>query len=208
MKGVPQQIKWSPNPNQRVSTAIVGDKHIVHVDADTLKSTMISFSAQYGKVTTYQWFTDKYLIVGHANGIVSLISLAPNEIGFEKSSINIGNMPVEYIAVNTEVQKICVGAMGSLKFFNLQDWTELVTERLDITQNAGKIIEIHWTPDGSIMTVSTSNGYFFGFLTVIPCLFSAFDNFAGLLSSLTEISVVDCSRNNMLVCKTDLDIEP
>ena len=58
------------------------------------------------------------------------------------------------------------------------------------------------------MTVSTSNGYFFGFLTVIPCLYSAFDNYAALLSSLTEISVVDCSKNNMLVSKTDLDIEP
>lgn len=67
---------------------------------------------------------------------------------------------------------------------------------------------MHWTGDGSIMTVATSNGYFLGFLTVIPSLCSAFDTYAGLLSSLTEVSVVDCSKNNQVVAKTDLEIEP
>jgi len=208
VKGTPSQIRWSPNSQQRICTAIIGDKHIVHVDADTLKNTMISFSPQYGKVTTYKWFTDQFLVVGHSTGVVTLISLNPNEIGMEKNSINAGSVPIECISVNADVQKLCVGAMGSVKFFSLEDWSEIVTERLEITQNAGKINDIHWTPDGSIMTLSTSGGYFFGFLTVIPCLYSAFDNFAGLLSSLTEISVVDCARQNMLVSKTDLDIEP
>lgn len=58
------------------------------------------------------------------------------------------------------------------------------------------------------MTITTGNGYFFGFLTVIPSLCSAYDIHAGLLSSLTEISVVDCGRNNMIVAKANLDIEP
>lgn len=58
------------------------------------------------------------------------------------------------------------------------------------------------------MTVTTGNGYFFGFLTVVPSLCSACNINVALLSSLTEISVVDCSRNNMIVAKTNLDIEP
>ena len=58
------------------------------------------------------------------------------------------------------------------------------------------------------MSVTTGNGYFFGFLTVVPSLCSANDTYAALLSSLTEISVVDCSSNNMIVAKTNLEIEP
>jgi len=58
------------------------------------------------------------------------------------------------------------------------------------------------------MTLTTSGGYFLGFLTVIPQLFSAHRQYAALLSSLTEVSVVDCSRNNMVVGKSELEIEP
>lgn len=58
------------------------------------------------------------------------------------------------------------------------------------------------------MTITTANGYFFGFLTIAPSLCSAFDTHAALLSSLTEVMVVDCAKNNMIVAKTNLDIEP
>jgi WD repeat-containing protein 19 len=67
---------------------------------------------------------------------------------------------------------------------------------------------MHWTKDGSIMSVTTSGGYFFGFLTVVPHIFSAFHQYAAILSSLTEVSVIDCSRNNMIIGKADLEIEP
>lgn len=71
-------------------------------------------------------------------------------------------------------------------------------------KSCGKITRIHWTSDGSILTIATSNGYFMGFLTVIPSLYSAFDQHAAILSSLTEVSVVDCAKNNMVVAKTEL----
>ena len=67
---------------------------------------------------------------------------------------------------------------------------------------------MHWTKDGTIMSISTNSGYFLGFLTVVPQLYSAYKSYAALLSSLTEVSVVDCARNNMIIGKTDLDIEP
>ena len=85
---------------------------------------------------------------------------------------------------------------------------EVAGETLEITKSAGKVSQLDWTPDGSILTVTGQSGYYFGFLTVIPQLYASFDNYACLLSSLTEISVVDCTRNNMIVSKTELDIEP
>ena len=75
-------------------------------------------------------------------------------------------------------------------------------------KSCGKITRIHWTKDGSILTVTGSNGYFMGFLTVIPNLNSAYDHYAAILSSLTEVSVIDCSKNNMIVAKVELEIEP
>jgi len=90
----------------------------------------------------------------------------------------------------------------------MSDWTECVADRIEITKSCGKITRIDWTKDGSILTVTTSNGYFLGFLTVIPNIFASYETNVALLSSLTEISVVDCAQNNMAISKTELEIEP
>ena len=98
--------------------------------------------------------------------------------------------------------------MGVIKFYSTNDWVEQVRERLEITKSAGRITQLNFSKDGTILSVTTSNGYFFGFLTQIPSVCSASDNYAALLSSLTEISVVDCVKNNMIVAKATLDVEP
>ena len=107
-----------------------------------------------------------------------------------------------------EVGKIAVASQGSVRLINMGDWKEVPADRIEITKQGGKVTKIDWTSDGSILTVTTSNGYFMGFLTVIPQLFSAYDSYVSLLSSLTEVSVVDTSQNNMVIAKTDLDFEP
>ena len=158
---------------------------------------------------TYQWYGEDHIIVGFANGIVALISVSPESMGKEISTISVGpSGPIDAICVNADIQKMAIAQMGIIKFYSLDDWSEQVGERLEITKSAGKITNLHWTRDGSILSVSTGNGYFFGFLTVIPSLCAAHETYAALLSSLTEISVVDCSKNNMIVAKTNLDVEP
>ena len=67
---------------------------------------------------------------------------------------------------------------------------------------------MHWTKDRSIISLTTSSGYFVGFLTVVPQLFSAYKSSAALLSSLTEVSIIDVARNNMIIGKAELEIEP
>ena len=75
-------------------------------------------------------------------------------------------------------------------------------------KSAGKISSLIWSKDGSIMTVGTYQGYFLGFLTIVPSLYSSFDTYACLMSTLTDIQVVDCARNNMICAKGALPVEP
>ena len=170
---------------------------------------MINFNAAQGKVLLFQWYGEDHIIVGFSTGIISMISVAPESMGTEKASINVGgSAQIEAISICYDLQKLAVAQMGVIKFYSMADWSEFTGERLEITKSAGKITDIHWSRDGSIMTITTGNGYFFGFLTVIPSLCSAYDINAALLSSLDEISVVDCGRNNMIVAQTKLDTEP
>jgi hypothetical protein len=106
------------------------------------------------------------------------------------------------------MKKLAIASQGSIRFYCFDSWQEESQDRIDVPKSTGQIAQVHWTRDGSIMTVSTNGGYFMGFLTVVPQLFGAHRQYAALLSSLTEVSVIDCGRNNMLIGKAEVEIEP
>ena len=206
------QVRWCPyrdiNKPKRVCAAIIGGKQMLYLKPEDQKHFMFNFHANFGKALTFEWYEDNKIVIGFSSGMVSMVSTRSNELGQELNQVQVGNAPIEAINVNAELGKLAVASQGVIRFFGLQDWNEIVTEKIEITRGCGKITKLHWTRDGSIMTVTTQSGYFLGFLTVIPSLNSAFDTYAALLSSLTEISVVDCSKNNMVVAKAELKIEP
>ena len=169
---------------------------------------MFNFSSNYGKAVVFSWLDDNKLIIGFSSGTISMVSTKSNALGQELASASIGNVAIESIAVNADLGKIAVASQGTIRFLQLADWQEVQADRIEITKSCGKITKLYWTKDGSIMTVTTSNGYFVGFLTVIPSLFSSYETNVGLLSRLTEVSVIDCIKNNQILAKVALDIEP
>ena len=78
------------------------------------------------------------------------------------------NSPIEKIAINHEIKKVAICSLGQIKFFNYQNWQEETSDRIDITKSSGTMTKLHWTKDGTIMTCTTTGGYFLGFLTVVP----------------------------------------
>ena len=207
-----QSVKWCPYKDpakpKKVCAALVGGKSILYLKPETQEHFMFNFGANYGKAVTFEWFGENTMIIGFSTGVVSMVSTKANELGQELAVASVGNMVIESLNVNQELNKIAVACQGSIRFIQMSDWTECVADRIEITKSCGKITRIDWTKDGSILTVTTSNGYFLGFLTVIPNLFSSYETNVALLSSLTEISVVDCAQNNMVIAKTELEIEP
>lgn len=132
----------------------------------------------------------------------------PGALGKELHSFRPSMSPIEQIQINQEVRKIAIASQGNIKFYSLDTWIEESQDRIDVQKSAGSITKMHWTKDGSIISVTTNSGYFLGFLTVVPQLFSAHRHYAAILSSLTEVSIIDCARNNMIIGKTELEIEP
>jgi len=66
------------------------------------------------------------------------------------------------------LKKVAVACQGSIKFFNIDTWTEDTAERIEIVKGCGIISQLDWTKDGSILSVTTLGGHFMGFLTVVP----------------------------------------
>jgi WD repeat-containing protein 19 len=205
-------VKWcpfrDPSKPKRVCAAIVGGKNMLYLKPEDAKHFMFNFHANYGKATIFEWYGDSRLLIGFSSGMLSLISTRSEDIGQELNAMSTGNSPIETMVINTELNKCATASNGVIRFYDLNSWTEVPSERFEIQKGCGKITKMHWTSDGSIMTITTSSGYFLGFLTVVPSLCSALDMHAALLSSLTEVSVVDCQKSNVVVAKTDLEMEP
>jgi WD repeat-containing protein 19 len=134
--------------------------------------------------------------------------MSPSNLGKEMKDMRPSNTPIEAICINNDLDKVAIASMGSIKFYSTKTWVESSEDRIDISKNSGQITQMHWTKDGSIISLTTSQGYFVGFLTVVPQLFSAYKSYAALLSSLTEVSIIDVARNNMIIGKAELEIEP
>ena len=181
---------------------------MLYLRPEDQKHFLFKFHDNFGKALTFEWFDHNRLIVGFSSGIVSMISTKSTEPGKELAQVQVGNNPIECISVNGDLKKLAVATQGAVRFFSLTDWAELHADKIEIMKNCGKITRLHWTKDGSILTITTATGYFMGFLTVIPSLYAAWDKYAATLSSLTEVSVIDCPQNNMLIAKAELDIEP
>lgn len=183
-------------------------KFIIIIDIETTQNVEISFASGYGKLVDYEWFGDGYIATTFTNGIVSIISTHKEEIGREVQTLNVFNGAVEAMCINESLGKLAVAAHGTIKFYNMNDWTECKSEQITINSDIGKITKLEWTKDGQILTISSSNGYLYGFLMIIPSLNAASFQHIAYLSSLSEVSIIDCSRQYLVVGKIDLDIEP
>lgn len=70
------------------------------------------------------------------------------------------------------------------------------------------ICGLAWCPDGQILSVATATGDVFNFLTRMPTVHASCGSRVAYLSSLREVSVIDCSRSLERPSRVPVDIEP
>lgn len=180
VKGPPQQLIWAKPKKDKVEeskstvekevSAIINKKMLILLNIETTHNAEITFSAQYGKIIDYQWFGDGYVAATFTNGIVSIISTHEVEIGNEIHSLNLFNSSIEAMIINESLGKMAVAAHGTIKIVNMNDWSEVKSDEINISGDVGRITALSWTGDGQILTCTTSNGGFYGYLMVIPSL--------------------------------------
>jgi len=77
----------------------------------------------------------------------------------------------------------------------------------------GPVKKMVWTTDGQMLTVCTSAGLLLGFLMVIPNLFASYKNRIAFLTSLSDVSIIDCNQGTsdsdiVKITTVNLDNEP
>ena len=71
----------------------------------------------------------------------------------------------------------------------MANWQEVKSEALYLDKNDGMAETVGWSPDGQILSVSTSNGFVVNYLARMPTIHDSCGSRVGYVSSLREISV-------------------
>ena len=85
IKGAPTDIKWLPKKQgeeeQRFGAMVINNTSVNIVHPETQQITEVSFAKNYGKVVTFCIAGEGYLVMAFNNGITSVVSTMPGQVG-------------------------------------------------------------------------------------------------------------------------------
>ncbi|XP_033222946.1 WD repeat-containing protein 19 isoform X2 [Belonocnema kinseyi] len=147
----------------------------------------LTFQKRYGRIVSYKWYGDGYILVGFEGGYVVAISTHIKEAGQELFQVKNHRDCLNDIALNNIAGKVATCGDNTVKVHSLQSLEE--TEKvINIAGETGVNI-VEWSADGTMLAAVTYSGNVFIYLTEIPKLRSVCGNKIAILTSLTEVTV-------------------
>ena len=195
MKFEPKLIKWArqkTNENRRTESTIStvqNNKTLLMYDFKKKNNPIeLALDHEYGNIITYQWFGDGYIAIGFSKGYLSIISTHMTEIKNEVYSTQLFKNGFDDLSVCEEVNRIAVAGENVVRIFDKNTFKEIVEERIEISNQSGRISKIQWSDSGQILLVSTFLGSIFAFNVIISETFSISGNYFSTLLSLNEVA--------------------
>lgn len=106
--------------------------------------------------------------------------------------------------------KICMAGEGKVKVYSATDFKEIVQETFDIPQGVGKVSKMEFSQDGSLLLVTTMNGFVFGYMLSTNMLVANCNELTAVLGTLTEVTILACSskKRGAAITTVELEAEP
>lgn len=181
LKSDPKMIKWArqkTNENKNSFTTIstvLNNKTILIYDIKKKSNPIeLALDSDYGNIVTYQWFGDGYIAIGFSKGYISIISTHMNEIKNEVHSMQPFKNGLDDLSVCEDVNRIAIAGENTVKIYDTNIWSEIVEEKIEISNQAGRISKIQWSTTGHILIISTYLGSIFAFNVIVNDVYAVY----------------------------------
>jgi WD repeat-containing protein 19 len=209
LKADPKMIRWarqktndSKSSYTTIST-VLSNKTILIYDIKKKSNPIeLALDSDYGNIVTYQWFGDGYIAIGFTKGFISIISTHMTEIKNEVHSMQVFKSGLDDFCVCEEVNRIAIAGENSVKIFDTNSWLEIADEKIEISNQAGRISKIQWSNTGQILIVSTYLGSIFAFNVIVNDSYSSYKNMFSCLWSLNEVATFEVNKERTEKCHT------
>ena len=163
---------------------------------------------KYGEIVCHHWYEEGSLLVGFSSGYLLSVSTGPKDLGEEKHMGRFHPSALYTFAYNPHSKKAATAGDDGVRIIDTRDFRESKKDFIPSEDfEDGRVTSICWSPDGQILTVGTAAGNVYNFLAKMSVLSACNKASVCYLSSLREISVVDCARRTKPIDIT-LKLEP
>jgi WD repeat-containing protein 19 len=217
LKADPKMIKWARQKTSEnkgsyttISTVLQNKTILIYDIKKKSNPIELALDSDYGNIVTYQWFGDGYIAIGFTKGFISIISTHMTEIKNEVNSLQPFRSGLDDLAACEEINRLAVAGENSVKIYDTNTWTEIVEEKIEISNQAGRISKVQWSSTGQILIVSTFLGNIFAFNVIVNENFAESKNLFTTLCSLNEICTYEVAQphNIQKIYQVQLQEEP
>jgi len=117
----------------------------------------LAFQQHYGHIVAFEWFRQGYILVGFSLGYLVVISTHLAQIAQEQFMRQYHKRELRDVAHCLLRQQMVTCGDNCIKIVDMNDWKPRQTE--DIDKSTGQLDKVMWTNDGSLVSVSTRNGF-------------------------------------------------
>lgn len=160
VKAKPTAIIFGGTTKDRENTISVcmDQKTIFLYDLDDPDNAIeLAFQERYGTIVSYKWFKDGHIMIGFSNGFLVVISTELAEIGREQFCGRLYEDCLRGMAYNEAKNMVATRNDTCIKVYDMSNWKECLVEQ--VPESMQPLDRMEWTNDGTILTVSTKNGY-------------------------------------------------
>ncbi|XP_037103187.1 WD repeat-containing protein 19 [Syngnathus acus] len=148
----------------------------------------LAFEASYGRIVSYRWFGDGYILIGFSLGYFVVISTHVREIGHELCQARNHKDSLNSVAISSALNKAASCGDNSIKIHDLSDF-KYISNVIQLEDETKGLDQLSWTDDGQLLAVSTQKGTLHVFLTKLPILGDSYGTRLAYLTSLLEVTV-------------------
>lgn len=211
LRSEPRLVKWSSRVDgyEGIMAMILDNVTLMVYDSSNkIEPCECRLRDYYGRIVTYEWFNSDQLLVGMSEGYLVALSTNPNDLGSELFATRLFNTSLHNLCICESLGKIAVAGDDCIKILSLPNFKEVRSEKIDMPLERGRVVDMHWTHDGQLLTVTTSQGHVYSYLMVVPSVSSTNGTTVSILTSLTQITVVECAGGVRALTQIGLDVEP
>ena len=177
VRSTPMHVRFSVSKGPQTVSALLGGEALwcwrCMPDDNSSVPREIEFPSNRGNIVAYKWL-EETLVVGFSSGTVVVVSAKEATFGEELFAKRLCSGRITDLEVSPIMKKIAVSSAVDVK---VVDATALGTVDASPVSSLkvehGEIDLLHWSGDGQILSLSTTNGSILNYLAKMPLVHSS-----------------------------------
>ena len=209
IRGDPSTLRLcSDGPTEKLLVVKSKKSILVYPNEDFTSPIELSMNSKYGNIMDASWANNgSTILVAFSSGYLVSVSTEASTMGADIYQAKIYKSGMNDVSISRGLRRVATCGDNMIK---VQELANLQEFNATFSISEGQILpeQLQFSDDGQFLSVLTKEKDLISFLSKPPSLFSSRDDRVVHLKGLSEVNVVNFSKNGPETVSIDLEIEP